>query len=357
MIVTRLEEEVAEAQARLDRTLAKFRSPEHPAVVRASETLEALVQRLDRIDRVLVDVVETYPTMVDFSGDPPNVDQNAQPAGGHLRDNANASSFPRGQMLGQNGATGATDQQNWSNAKHGNEYSASKQPDNGKPGQNNFEQQGVNQKDKAQQTSPRDQPSGAAQKDGEKPGQNSQGQKAGSQNKDGSQSFDRGPVQNNDEQKNGSQTLDRGTEQNARGRKDGSEESGAAEHMLEIMSGTDAEKTYFQGTYYKKTNKAASAEYYFGKVMRRWPDSPWAAKAKAELGEMSAGGIGTGKREGDAQQQPGAPYDHSGQIERILGAEIDSQPQNASSQKDCPILQGQSSQGKSKNADTDKSKP
>ena len=27
-------------------------------------------QRLDRIDRVLVDVVETYPTMVDFSGGP-----------------------------------------------------------------------------------------------------------------------------------------------------------------------------------------------------------------------------------------------------------------------------------------------
>jgi Sigma-70, region 4 len=70
MILTRLEEEVAEARARLDRTLRKFRSPDNPAVVRARETLEALVQQLDRIDRVLVDVVETYPTMVDFSVGP-----------------------------------------------------------------------------------------------------------------------------------------------------------------------------------------------------------------------------------------------------------------------------------------------
>jgi RNA polymerase sigma factor (sigma-70 family) len=70
MILTRLEEEVAEARARLDRTLRRFRSPDNPAVVRARETLEALVERLDRIDQVLVDVVETYPTMVDFSRGP-----------------------------------------------------------------------------------------------------------------------------------------------------------------------------------------------------------------------------------------------------------------------------------------------
>ena len=70
MIITRLEEEVAEARARLDRSLRKFRSPDNPAVVRARKTFEELVQRLDRIDRVLVDVVETYPTMFDFSRGP-----------------------------------------------------------------------------------------------------------------------------------------------------------------------------------------------------------------------------------------------------------------------------------------------
>jgi len=71
MIITRLAEEVAEARARLDRTFRKVRSPEDPAVVHARKTLDDLQQRLDRIDRVLVDVVETYPTMFDFSGESP----------------------------------------------------------------------------------------------------------------------------------------------------------------------------------------------------------------------------------------------------------------------------------------------
>ena len=78
MILTRLEDEVVEARAQLDRTLRKFRTQDDSAVVRARETLEALEQRLDRIDRVLVDVVETYPTMVDFSGGPANDDQSIQ---------------------------------------------------------------------------------------------------------------------------------------------------------------------------------------------------------------------------------------------------------------------------------------
>jgi hypothetical protein len=80
MILTRLAEEVAEARARLDRTFRKFRSADNPAVVRARETLEDLVQRLDRVDRVLVDVVETYPTMVDFSGGPSDANPGSQQA-------------------------------------------------------------------------------------------------------------------------------------------------------------------------------------------------------------------------------------------------------------------------------------
>ena len=78
LIITRLEEEVAEARARLDRSLRKFQAADHPVVIRAQETLDALVQRLDRIDRVLVDVVETYPTMVDFSGGPAGADSDGQ---------------------------------------------------------------------------------------------------------------------------------------------------------------------------------------------------------------------------------------------------------------------------------------
>jgi len=93
MIITRLEEEVAEARARLDRTLRRVRSPDDPAVVRATKTLEDLQQRLDRIDRVLVDVVETYPTMFDFSGGPADSASSSQPAAGAIRNTEDVLNF------------------------------------------------------------------------------------------------------------------------------------------------------------------------------------------------------------------------------------------------------------------------
>jgi RNA polymerase sigma factor (sigma-70 family) len=85
MIITRLEEEVAEARARLDRTHRQVLSPDDPALVRARKTFEDLQQRLDRIDRVFVDVVETYPTMFDFSGGPSDFASSDQPAAGPIR--------------------------------------------------------------------------------------------------------------------------------------------------------------------------------------------------------------------------------------------------------------------------------
>jgi outer membrane protein assembly factor BamD (BamD/ComL family) len=54
-------------------------------------------------------------------------------------------------------------------------------------------------------------------------------------------------------------------------------------HMLDLIDDQDAERTYNTGAYYKKIGKVASAEYYFGKIPRRWSNSPWAEKAKAEL--------------------------------------------------------------------------
>ena len=80
MIISRLEAEAAEARARLDRTIRKVRSPEDPAVVLARKTFEDLQQRLDRIDRVLVDVVEAYPTLFDFSVGSSELASSKQPA-------------------------------------------------------------------------------------------------------------------------------------------------------------------------------------------------------------------------------------------------------------------------------------
>ena len=33
--------------------------------------------------------------------------------------------------------------------------------------------------------------------------------------------------------------------------------------------------------------KVASAEFYFGKIPQRWPNSPWAVKAKSELTKLA----------------------------------------------------------------------
>src|SRR5207245_1484015 len=60
----------------LGRILRKVRSSDDPAVVRARRTVEALDALLARIDVVLVDAVERYPTMFDFSSIP---SLNAQP--------------------------------------------------------------------------------------------------------------------------------------------------------------------------------------------------------------------------------------------------------------------------------------
>ena len=53
------------------------------------------------------------------------------------------------------------------------------------------------------------------------------------------------------------------------------------------LGDAEAEKTYQIGMQYKQAKKVASAEYYLGKVPQRWPDSPWAVKAKGELAQLA----------------------------------------------------------------------
>jgi hypothetical protein len=70
MIITRLEQERRLAQAKLDRTLKRVRSANDPEVARAKRTVDALDHLIGRIDTLLVEAVEQYPTMFDFSGGP-----------------------------------------------------------------------------------------------------------------------------------------------------------------------------------------------------------------------------------------------------------------------------------------------
>jgi hypothetical protein len=58
-------------------------------------------------------------------------------------------------------------------------------------------------------------------------------------------------------------------------------------HTLDVINEAEAEKRYKEGAYYKKIGKVASAEYYLGLLPRRWPNSPWSVKAKADLAELA----------------------------------------------------------------------
>jgi len=58
-------------------------------------------------------------------------------------------------------------------------------------------------------------------------------------------------------------------------------------HTLDLINDQEAEKWFKDGMYYKKVGKVPSAEYYFGKIPQRWPNSPWSVKAKTELAQLA----------------------------------------------------------------------
>jgi TolA-binding protein len=58
-------------------------------------------------------------------------------------------------------------------------------------------------------------------------------------------------------------------------------------HTLDLINDAEAEKTFKDGIYYKRRGKVASAEFCLGKIPQRWPNSPWAVKAKTELAQLA----------------------------------------------------------------------
>jgi outer membrane protein assembly factor BamD (BamD/ComL family) len=58
-------------------------------------------------------------------------------------------------------------------------------------------------------------------------------------------------------------------------------------HTLDLINDQEAERTYRIGDYYRRIGKVASAEFYLGKIPQRWPSSPWAVKAKADLAKLA----------------------------------------------------------------------
>ncbi len=55
------------------------------------------------------------------------------------------------------------------------------------------------------------------------------------------------------------------------------------DHDHDKIDDAEAEKTFRVGVYYKRIGRAGSAKFYFGKILRRWPNSPWAVKARAQF--------------------------------------------------------------------------
>ncbi len=72
MMIERLERELKLAEARLDLTTANVRSNNDPEVLRARKTVETLAGLLARVDAVLVQAVDDFPTIFDFSSPVPN---------------------------------------------------------------------------------------------------------------------------------------------------------------------------------------------------------------------------------------------------------------------------------------------
>jgi outer membrane protein assembly factor BamD (BamD/ComL family) len=58
-------------------------------------------------------------------------------------------------------------------------------------------------------------------------------------------------------------------------------------HTLDVINNAEAEKAFLTGTYYKRVGKIPAAEFYLGKIPQRWPNSPWAVKAKGELASLA----------------------------------------------------------------------
>ena len=87
VIITRLEEELALARARLDRTRRRVVSSDDPAAIQAKRAVEEIESLLARIDGVLVDAVDRFPTMFDFSGARSN---QAQPQSANQRPQHNS---------------------------------------------------------------------------------------------------------------------------------------------------------------------------------------------------------------------------------------------------------------------------
>jgi RNA polymerase sigma factor (sigma-70 family) len=83
MVVERLEQELAAARERVDRTIRKVKSSTDPELLLARRTADRLAGLLARIDGVLVEAVNEFPTMFDFTSS--EADDPSRPSAQDIR--------------------------------------------------------------------------------------------------------------------------------------------------------------------------------------------------------------------------------------------------------------------------------
>jgi TolA-binding protein len=71
-------------------------------------------------------------------------------------------------------------------------------------------------------------------------------------------------------------------------RQTSTEEGGPDLHKtLDLINDQEAERAYSVGSYYRRAGRVTSAEFYFGKIVHKWPQSPWAEMARDQLTELA----------------------------------------------------------------------
>jgi TolA-binding protein len=58
-------------------------------------------------------------------------------------------------------------------------------------------------------------------------------------------------------------------------------------NTLDLIADQEAERAFTYGEYFRSAGYIISAEYYFGMIAQKWPKSPWAEQAKAQLAELA----------------------------------------------------------------------
>ena len=122
MIIERLEQELKLAETRLDLTVANVNSNNDPEVLRARKTVETLTGLFSRVDAVLVEAVDDFPTIFDFSTAPPAPGARSDQPAAKPAAAAKPEDQPAEQLYDEHSLTLAAEKAEWARKMHAKGY-------------------------------------------------------------------------------------------------------------------------------------------------------------------------------------------------------------------------------------------